>query len=95
MGSGVPEALFLENGRRVIPAGTRPATRETVTRETKTLLALLALVAIVLLWIGGTVAALAYAAQPGNAGAVILAGLAFFGGYGFVQEAGSELGAHL
>jgi hypothetical protein len=66
-----------------------------VTHETKTLLALVALVALVLLWIGGTVATVAYACQPGNAGAVVMAGLVFCGGWGFVAEARNELGAHL
>lgn len=48
---------------------------------------LLALALLVVAWIGGTVACVAYACRPGCAGAVLLALLVACGGWGFVQEA--------
>ena len=66
-----------------------------MTENQKTLAALLVLVILVVLWLGGTVATLAYAATPGNAGAIVAAGFVFCLGYGFVQEARAEVAARL
>jgi len=64
--------------------GTGRATDRGVTRETKTLLALLAYLVLVLAWLGGTVATVAAVDHPG--GAVVMGMLVFGLGYGFVQE---------
>lgn len=60
--------------------------------DTRIALALLALVILVLAWIGGTVACVVYACQPGNAGALVLAMLVACGGWAFVHEAREHVG---
>lgn len=66
-----------------------------MSETTRIVLALVALLVLVVGWLGGTVATVVYACQPGNAGAVVLAGLVFCLGYGFVQEARQRLGESL
>ena len=55
------------------------------------LLALVALVFVVLVWLGGTIGTVVYAIQPGNAGAMLGAFFVFAVGYGFFQEATTAL----
>lgn len=62
-----------------------------MTESTKIALALLALFALVFVWLGGTAVCVAYACLPGCAGAILLAGLVFLSGWGFFQEARSAL----
>ena len=54
--------------------------------ETRNTVALLALLALVLVWLGGIVGTLMWAAQPGNAGGVLVTVFVGFVGYGFVAE---------
>lgn len=60
--------------------------------DTRLALALIAFVLVVLVWIAGTVGAVVYACQPGNAGAMLVALLVGCAGWGFVQEARNHLG---
>lgn len=56
---------------------------------------LLGLAILVILWIGATLGAVIYAATPGNAPALLVAGLAGIAGWGFFQEALQGIGRSL
>jgi len=60
--------------------------------DTRLALTVALFVLVVLAWIAGTVGAVVYACQPGNAGAVLVAGLVAAVGWGFVQEARNAVG---
>jgi len=57
-----------------------------VNDETRFRLALLTLLVVALVWVGSTVGTLVYACQPGNAPAILLAGLVGLVGYGLTRE---------
>ena len=50
-------------------------------------LQLAGLATLILVWLGSTVGTVVYASTPGNAGAVLLAGLFALVGWGMFQEA--------
>jgi hypothetical protein len=62
-----------------------------VNENTRIALALVALMFVVLVWLGGTIGTVVYASQPGNAGAMLGAFFVFAVGYGFVREAHTAL----
>jgi len=64
----------------------------TMNADTRLALTVALFVLVVLAWIAGTVGAVVYACQPGNAGAVLVAGLVAAVGWGFVQEARNAVG---
>ena len=66
-----------------------------VSNETRFKLNLVGLLFVVLVWLGSTAALTVYACQPGNAGAILIAGLAACVGYGFFREAVSQVGRSL
>lgn len=54
-------------------------------------LSLLTFLLVCLLWLGGTIGTLVYTCQPGNSGGIVLVGLVFCMGYGFMQESRQSL----
>lgn len=66
-----------------------------MTNETRFRLNLIGLLLVVLAWLGGTVACMVYACQPGHGGAVILALFVGCIGYGFFREAVTQVGRTL
>lgn len=58
-----------------------------MSNESRFRLNLLGLLLLVLVWLGSTVGTVVYALQPGNGGAVLLAGFFALVGWGMFQEA--------
>jgi hypothetical protein len=66
-----------------------------VSNETRFKLNLLGLLMVVLVWLGSVVGCTVYAMQPGNGGAVVLAGFFALAGYGMFREGVEQVGRSL
>lgn len=90
---GVPRAALYLAGYDpgVTPVGMVPASIVGVSADTRLKVSLVAMLLIVLVTLSATIATIVYAAQPGNAAAVL--GVLFVPciGWGFLQEVGQTL----